>query len=140
MVEDKDLLSFDVLSIVLTGKKGLVRKDKIPKKYQPQINELLEFIKKWKFKNMLMNNNAEITFDMLEVYLMNIDFVDMVLLQNVFQTEFHFQLILKDEQDLRKLSDYIYIDFKNSELSENMVQCSITTDNAKKLLLQLSSN
>ena len=47
MEDQKKLINWKQLSLLLSGSDNSIRKNNIPKKYSLKINSLLEFIKKW---------------------------------------------------------------------------------------------
>ena len=47
MEDQKKLINWKQLSLLLSGSDNSIRKNNIPKKYDSKINSLLEFIKKW---------------------------------------------------------------------------------------------
>ena len=43
----KDLINWKQLSIELSGNDNSIRKNKVPKKYQPKVNQLLLLLAAW---------------------------------------------------------------------------------------------
>jgi len=51
-MEIENLINWGELSRMLAGSRSAITRSRVPKKHKEAINELLEFLEKWKQKNI----------------------------------------------------------------------------------------